>query len=77
MSDKFPKEISELIASDSIYEEHLAKNFGDKIFFYEPVNRYVDIAYLKKRIASKLVKESKAKEDSPIGDWKKEFEKTD
>ena len=30
------------------YREHHEKNFNDKIFFYEPVNKYYDLLWLKR-----------------------------
>lgn len=29
--------------SNDFYREHLEKNFDDKIFFHEPVNKYYDL----------------------------------
>jgi len=30
------------------YREHTAKNFDDKIFFFEPINKYYDLLWLKR-----------------------------
>lgn len=30
------------------YREHVAKNFDDKIFFFEPINKFYDLLWIKK-----------------------------
>jgi hypothetical protein len=30
------------------YRDHLAKNYEDKIFFFEPVNKFYDLLWVKK-----------------------------
>jgi len=30
------------------YREHLEKNFEDKIFFFEPVNKFYDLLWVKR-----------------------------
>jgi hypothetical protein len=39
----------------NLYREHNDKNFDDKIFFYEPINKYCDLLWLK-RVVFKLIK---------------------
>jgi len=31
------------------YREHNVKNFDDKIFFYEPINKYYDLLWIKRQ----------------------------
>lgn len=79
----FSEESKGLLIKDSLYQEHLTKNFGDKIFFFEPLNRYVDIEYLKKRIHRKLESKSEQSDISKTkvmdnnvvenNNWKEEF----
>lgn len=71
----FPSEIKQVVESGSIYQEHMAKNFGDKIFYYEPLNRFVDIKFLKKRIEQKLKpgKEGESEFSEEKVNWKEEF----
>ena len=40
------------------YREHTEKNFDDKIFFFEPINKYYDLLWLK-RMAFHLLQEHK------------------
>uniref|UniRef100_A0A7S3FSW8 Uncharacterized protein n=1 Tax=Strombidium rassoulzadegani TaxID=1082188 RepID=A0A7S3FSW8_9SPIT len=37
------------------YREHNVKNFDDKIFFYEPINKYYDLLGLKKLVFTQIV----------------------
>jgi hypothetical protein len=37
-----------------LYREHREKNFDDKIFFFEPINKFFDLLWIK-RIAFKLL----------------------
>ena len=37
------------------YREHVEKNFDDKIFFFEPINKYYDLLHLKKMVYLKLI----------------------
>lgn len=39
--------IPELLAK-SFYREHLKFNYSEKIFFFEPINKYFDLPWLKK-----------------------------
>ena len=39
--------IPELLAN-SFYREHLKFNYSEKIFFFEPINKYFDLPWLKK-----------------------------
>ena len=36
------------------YREHLEKNYEDKIFFFEPVNKFYDLLWIKKLAFSQL-----------------------
>jgi len=38
------------------YREHLAKNFDDKIFFFEPINKFYDLLWVKKIAFRQLLK---------------------
>jgi len=38
------------------YREHLAKNYEDKIFFFEPVNKFYDLLWVKRLAFSQLQK---------------------
>ena len=40
---------AELIINNP-YREHNAKNFDDKIFFFEPINKYLDLMWLKRTV---------------------------
>lgn len=40
------------------YREHNAKNFDDKIFFFEPINKYLDLMWLKKTALEIVSKKS-------------------
>ena len=37
------------------YREHNAKNFDDKIFFYEPINKYYDLLWVKRQAYQILI----------------------
>jgi hypothetical protein len=39
--------LEEFITSNP-YREHIEKNFDDKIFFHEPVNKFYDLLLIKK-----------------------------
>lgn len=32
----------------NVYREHNAKNYDDKIFFFEPINKYFDLLWFKR-----------------------------
>jgi hypothetical protein len=36
------------------YREHLSKNYEDKIFFFEPVNKFYDLLWVKKLAYNQL-----------------------
>lgn len=38
------------------YREHLSKNFEDKIFFFEPVNKFYDLLWVKRLAYKQLDK---------------------
>lgn len=38
------------------YREHLTKNFEDKIFFFEPVNKFYDLLWVKRLAYNQLLK---------------------
>jgi len=38
------------------YREHCSKNFDDKIFFYEPINKYYDLLWLKRYAFQEIMK---------------------
>ena len=42
------------------YREHLAKNYEDKIFFFEPVNKFYDLLWVKRLAFSQLLSILKA-----------------
>lgn len=49
--------IPELLAK-SFYREHLKYNFSEKIFFFEPINKYFDLLWLKKIVFDVIHSES-------------------
>ena len=38
------------------YREHLEKNFEDKIFFFEPLNKFYDLLWVKKLAYNEILK---------------------
>jgi hypothetical protein len=37
------------------YREHLEKNFEDKIFFFEPLNKFYDLLWVKRLAFTQLM----------------------
>jgi len=38
------------------YREHVDKNFEDKIFFFEPINKFFDLLWIKKLAFMQLLR---------------------
>lgn len=38
------------------YRDHLAKNFDDKIFFFEPINKFYDLLWIKRLAFRELLR---------------------
>ena len=60
---------------EPIYRDHLDLNFDEKIFFFEPINKFYDLPWIRKLAWTQLTRLSKLGLNHCCYEWRKASQK--